>query len=147
MSPNELRELLAEMKAEVTEINSAWGVIDDTHLGNTLESKSKDDNIFLVGVLPSYGSEGTSADNVKQNTACQFLILEKTSYSELTPDQFWEVFEKTYQAIEKIKGIILRKASEECLPYLYNIDVNSINIDPVRHKAECNGYSIDFEIA
>lgn len=147
MSPNELRELLAEMKAEVPEINSAWGVIDDTHLGKTLESKSKDDNIFLVGVLPSYGSEGTSADNVKQNTACQFLILEKTSYSELTSDQFWEVFEKTYQAVEKIKKIILRKASEECLPYLYNIDVNSINIDPVRHKAECNGYSIDFEIA
>ena len=147
MSPNELRELLAEMKAEVPEINSAWGVIDDTHLGNTLENKSKDDNIFLVGVLPSYGSEGDSVDNVKQNTICQFLVVEKTAYGELTPDQFWDVFEKTYQAIEKIKEIILRKASEDCLPYLFNINVNSINIDPVRHKAECNGYSLDFEIS
>ena len=146
MSPIEFRELLAEIKAEIPEINTTIPVIDDSQLVSNLEKRKKSDNLLLVGVLPSYGSEGNNTDHVRQTTMCQLMILEKTDYSNLTADEFWLLFERCYQAIKKVREIIVRKAGEECLPYLVNIDVNGLGIDPVWKKAECNGYSFDFDI-
>lgn len=146
MTPLEFRELLAEIKAEITEIKTIIPVIDDSQLVNSLEKRRKDDNLLLVGVLPSHGTTGSNTDNVRQTTVGQLMILEKTDYSALTSDEFWLLFERCYQAAKKMREILIRKATEDCLPYLTMLDVNSMNIDPVWKKGECNGYSFDFDI-
>lgn len=146
MSPLELKELLAEIKAELPVINRTKGVVNDSMLGNCLENHSRDDNQLLIGVLPSYGSIGKDTDNVRQTAICQLMILEKTAYGDLTDDQFWSIFERTYQTAKKVKEILIRKAGEDCLPHFVNIDVNGLDINPIWGLAECNGYSIDFDI-
>lgn len=146
MSPLEFRELLNEIKAEIPEIKTIIPVIDDSQLVNTLEKRKKEDNLLLVGVLPSHGTTGSNTDNVKETTVGQLMILEKTDYSSLTSDEFWLMFERCYQAIKKVREILIRKATEDCLPYLTNLDVNALNIDPEWRKGECNGYSLDFDI-
>ena len=147
MSPIELKELLAEIKAEVTAINKTKGVVSDGQLISKLDEISKDDNQILIGVLPSYGSNGENVDNVRETTICQLMVVEKVSYSDLDEDEFWAVFERAYQSIKLVREIIIRKAGEECLPYLANIDVNSLDINPIWGLSDCNGYSFDFDIA
>lgn len=146
MSPKEFRELLAEIKAEIPEIKTIIPVINDSQLVSSLEKRRKEENLLLVGVLPSHGSTGSNTDSVRETTIGQLMILEKTDYSALTADEFWCLFERCYQAIKKVKEILIRKATEDCLPYLAHLDVNSLHIDPEWRKGECNGYSFDFDI-
>lgn len=146
MSPNELKELLAELKAEIPEINKTKGVINDSMLANKLDAHQREDNMILVGVLPEYGSSGTNVDNVKETTMTQLMVLEKTSYSDVDEDEFWDIFQRSYVVMRKIKEAIIRKATEECLPYLSNINVDGLDISPVWGLSDCNGYSIDIDI-
>lgn len=146
MSPIEFRELLTEIKAEIPEIKTIIPVINDSQLVNSLEKIRKEQNLILVGVLPSHGTTGSNTDNVKPTTVGQIIILEKCDYSSMTQDEFWLVFERCYQAVTGVREILIRKAMEDCLPYLTGLDVNSLNIDPEWKKGECNGYSFAFDI-
>lgn len=146
MSPLELYELLQELKAEIPEINSAWIVVDDSQLIKNLGEKSRDDTLFLVGILPSYGTNGNSADAYKDTAVSQLMILDKTDYGDLKDDDLVALFERTYQVAKAVKLALLRIATEECRIYLSGLEVNSLDLDPVWKKAECNGWSLDLEI-
>ena len=146
MSPFELRELLIEIKTVIASINKTIPVIDDSMLTNKISKLEKDDNMLLVGVLPSYGSDGQNVDNIRTTTVTQLMVLEKCDYSDLTEDEFWELYERTYQTMQTVKELIVLKVSNNCPTYLANIDVNSMDIDPVWAKAECCGWSMDLEI-
>lgn len=145
MSPFELREMLVELKAKTPGINKILPVVDDSMLANKVGNLTKSDNMILVGVLPSYGSNGQNVDNVRTVPITQLMILEKCDYSGLTEDKFWELYERTYQTMQSIKDEIVQMVSEDCPGYLVNIDVNSMNIDPVWGKVECCGWTMDLE--
>lgn len=143
MSPFELRELLAELKAQFPEIKKTIGVVDDSMLANKTSEIDKDSNFILVGVLPNYTTSGRNGDNVKETPISQLLLLEKTDYSNITDDEFWEIFQRTYLVMEKIKDWIIGQIEEGCLDYLRHLDINALDSDAVWKKAECNGYSLD----
>ncbi|MFC4688656.1 hypothetical protein ACFO4P_17070 [Epilithonimonas pallida] len=145
MSPFELREFLAELKSETNGINKTISAVNDSVLAKKVGSISPEQNMILVGVLPSYGSNGQNVDNVRTVPITQLMVLEKCDYSGMTEDQEWEMFQRTFLAITEIKETIVQKVSEDCPNYLINIDVNSLNIDPVWGKAECCGWSMDIE--
>lgn len=146
MSPFELRELLIEIKTTIASINKSIPVVDDSMLANSINKLEKSDNMILVGVLPSYGSDGQNVDNVRTTVVTQLMVLEKCDYSDLTEDEFWELYERTYQTMQSVKDMIVQKVSEDCPSYLINIDVNSLDIDPVWGKAECCGWAMDLDI-
>ena len=146
MSPQQFNTLLTQLKASITEINSAWLVIDDSQLVKTLAEKYKEDNMFLVGVLPSYGTSGSNADSYRNQTTAMLFILEKIDYSDLDQEQFIEVFEETYQVAKAVREKILNLATEGCSGFLRDIFVDSIRIDPEWKKSDCNGWSISFDI-
>lgn len=146
MSPQQLNTLLTEIKAKVAAINSAWMVIDDSQLVKTLAEKYSEDNMFLVGVLPSYGTNGSNADSYRNTTRSMLFVLEKTDYSDNDQEQFIELFERTFQAAKLIREEILNLATESCSGFLRHIAVDSIQILPEWKKADCNGWSINFEI-
>ena len=75
MSPKQLNELLQEIKGELAEINAAWLVVDDSQLTRTIGERSQDDNMFLVGVMPNYGTRGFNADAHRETVAGMILIL------------------------------------------------------------------------
>lgn len=145
MSPKQLNEFIQEVKAQVEGINSAWVVVDDSQLGNTLEKKSKDSNAYLVGVLPSYGSRVYSG-SMRQTTISQLLIVEKTDYSELSQDDFIDIFERTYQLANEVIKIITNMAESGCYPQFYHLDLDNINMSPVWKKSQCNGWAIDLDM-
>ena len=147
MSPQQLNNLLQQLKSEFVEINSAWVVIDDSQLIKGLAEKVHEDNMFLVGVLPSYGTSGNSPDAYKDTAVSQIMILEKTGYSELEDNDLIDLFERTYQVAKRVKESIIAKSTEDCNSLLFNLEINSLAMDPVWKKAECNGWSLDLQIS
>lgn len=146
MSPKELREFLFEIKTKIEGINKTWLVVDDSQLGNSLEQRAVSDNAYLVGVLPSYDARIRNADSIKDSIISQILILEKTDYSELSEDDFIDVFERTYQIAKAVKQELLAKVGTGCFSSGVLMDITEINIVPIWKKSQCNGWSIDFSI-
>lgn len=145
MSPKEYNEFLQELKSEIEGINKAWLVVDDSQLGNTLERRSAEDNAFLVGVLPSYGTNG-KRDAVKDTLVSQLLIIEKTDYSELTEEEFVNIFERTYQLAKKVRNFLIEKMESGCYISFANLDIDGIEIVPIWKKSQCNGWSVEFSL-
>lgn len=145
MSPKQLKELLSEIKSSVPGINAAFPVVDDSQLATKIENKSTFDNIMLIGVLPQYGRNGVNVDSSKRDLAGMLLIVEKTDYSDLSDDDFIDLYERTFVVAEAVEKHLLNNASEGCYSTLSFLDVNSIIIRPVWKKAGCNGYSLEFD--
>lgn len=146
MTPKEFREFIQETKTEIEGINRAWIVVDDSQLGQSLEQRSKEDNAYLIGVLPSYEAQVRNSDNVKSAIISQILVLEKTDYSELTEDEFIDVFERTYQIAKSVAERLQNKLDGGCffggsMPLLEELE-----IIPIWKKSQCNGWSINFSI-
>lgn len=144
MTPKEFREFIQETKTEIEGINRAWIVVDDSQLGQSLEQRSKEDNAYLIGVLPSYEPQVRNSDNVKSAIISQILVLEKTDYSELTEDEFIDVFERTYQIAKSVAERLQNKLDGGCffggsMPLLEELE-----IIPIWKKSQCNGWSINF---
>lgn len=145
MSPFELRELLVEIKNQFPEINKTFGVVDDSMLANKTSILKKEDNIILVGVLPNYSTSGKNSDNYVETPVTQLLFLEKSDYSDMTDDQFWELFQRTYTIMKKVKNWLIEKIEDGCFESIRFLDLNSLDGSAVWKKAECNGYSLDIE--
>ncbi|EKB59069.1 hypothetical protein [Bergeyella zoohelcum] len=144
MSPKQLYELIQELKSEVVGINSAWVVVDDSQLGNTLEQKTKEDGAYLIGVLPSYGSVAHSG-SIRETTISQLLIVEKTDYSDLSQNEFIDVFERTYQLTKRVKEILVEKVESGCYPQMFHLDLSNLNMSPIWKKSQCNGWVLDWD--
>lgn len=144
MSPKQLYELIQELKSEVVGINSAWVVVDDSQLGNTLEQKTKEDGAYLVAVLPSYGSVAHSG-SIRETTISQLLIVEKTDYSDLSQNEFIDIFERTYQLTKRVKEILVEKVESGCYPQMFHLDLSNLNMSPIWKKSQCNGWVLDWD--
>lgn len=146
MTPKEFREFIQETKTEIDGINRAWIVVDDSQLGQSLEQRSKDDNAYLIGVLPSYEAQVRNSDNVKDAIISQILVLEKTDYSELTEDEFIDVFERTYQIAKSVAERLQNKLDGGCFFAGSMLLLEDLEIIPIWKKSQCNGWSINFSI-
>lgn len=129
-------------------INRNRMVIDDSQLTKYLSDHQTDHNLLLIGVMPEFGNTSTDGDNFKLSTQNQFMIVKKTSYSEVNYDEYFKIFEDTYIIAE----LVVKKLLEDSLGYnqdnlctpLRFLITSSINIVPVWNKSSCNGWSITF---
>ena len=125
-------------------INKNKVVLDDSALTKYLSDMSEDDNHFLAGVMPSFGSSGTDVDNHQFKGYTQLLILKKTSYSERDYDEFLEIFEQAFDVVtDVVNKMKSDHASGKCV-FLRYLNVTSLQILPVWNKSGCNGWNILF---
>lgn len=146
MSPLQLNNLLKELKTRVPGIGATWMVVDDSQLTKNLGERTSEENTFLVGALPNYGTTGDHADAVRETVRGFLLIVDKTDYSELPYEDFVSSFETTYQKAKAVKEAMLAMVSEGCNPALRNLDVNSLQMEPEWKNAQCNGWNLSFDI-
>ncbi|MHA7822469.1 hypothetical protein ACVVIH_06875 [Chryseobacterium arthrosphaerae] len=143
MRPLELKEMLSEIKSENSEINRCITLVDDSDLADFMSDVSPSNNMLLVGVIPSYGHKG-NISSFKMLPVFQLQVLEKTDYSALNNDAFVLLFERTLIVAEKVRDFVFDKIEDGCYPMLSGLSLGNIEIDPVRAKTSCNGWSIDF---
>lgn len=148
MGPLNLKNLLTHLNTEIDEINKDWIVINDSHVGQILSEVSTNENIFLIGLLPNYDTQGQDSDNFRTVAFSQLLILEKTDYSDLNQEQFLEVFQRTFAVTEQIRDLLIEYSAEkQCqFPYLMQLDINSLRMEPIYKLSQCNGWSLEIEM-
>lgn len=141
MTPLELKEMLSEIKSEIPEIKRTISLIDDSDLSE-FASDMITSEMALVGVIPSYEHVG-KIGAFKTLPIFQLDIVEKTDYSAINNDEFVALYERTLKIMFKVRDFVLEKIEDGCYPMLSNIDVTSMTIDPIKKKAQCNGWSMD----
>lgn len=96
--------------------------------------------IQLVSVIPTIEMEG-SADNEKEVFVTILFVLEK-AYGGQERQKKLDQYQRTQDAINKIKDFISDQQSEGCSPFK-NYDVNQTVIDPKYHIfSDYNGWSM-----
>lgn len=128
----------------VKPINRNRMVIDDSQLTKYLSEHQQDHNFLLVGVLPDFGSKASNGDNFLLSASTQFMILEKTSYSEVNYDEFYDIFERAFNVAEEVVKKLLNDHLSGNCGYLRRLEPSSIQIVPVWNKSSCNGWNVIF---
>jgi hypothetical protein len=141
MTPLELKELLSEIKSGIPEIKRTISLIDDSDLSDFTENLVSSE-MALIGVIPSYGHRG-KIGAYRTVPVFQLDIIEKTDYSAIDNDQYVQLYERTLKIMFQVRDFLLEKVEEGCYPMLSNIDVTSLEIDPIKKKSQCNGWSMD----
>lgn len=123
-------------------------VIDDSELSMILKERKNGDNTMLITILPQFGLNGTE-DQAKWKNYLMFMILEKTSYSDKNRAEFLEIFEQTqFKAKQFVDRMLVDKTDEEGMfcGLLTWLREDSIQVDPVWKKHDCNGWMITVEL-
>lgn len=145
---------LLEFQAEVCEIlrdennHKIFGysdmIIDDSELSKILKDRTKDQNTFLISVMPDGGLKGEE-NSLTCNNALSFFILDKTDYSEFDRDGYRNIFVSTQQKAQMFLNHIIQNKYNSC-GLLNGLKENSINYMPVWKKESCNGWMITLNI-
>lgn len=148
MGPLNLKNLLTHLNGEIDQINKNWIVINDSHVGQVLSEVGTEENMFLIGLLPNYDTAGQDSDNFRTVAFGQILVLEKTDYSDLNQEQFMDVFQRTFAVTEQIRDLLIEYSAEkQCqFPYLMQLDINSLRMEPIYKLSQCNGWALELEM-
>ncbi|OBQ56111.1 hypothetical protein JJL45_05140 [Tamlana sp. s12] len=144
---NFLRGYSTRLKDFIPAINFDKVIVDDTQMVNFLQDRSRLDNQLLFTVIPDFNPTGTNLDNLQFQSQTLMLVLYKTNYSDISHDEFLDIMQETLLTAVAIKEKMiddkLNYTAAGCL-YMKQLNANSITIKPVWGKAECNGWSIEF---
>lgn len=142
MRPLELKEFLAEIKSEISEIKKIKVVSDDADITKFVGDIGTEHNMILIGAVPSYGHKGKISAFQMLPTFSLF-VMEKCDYSAITDDEYIALLDRTLVVMEKVRDFLLEKIEDGCYPLLNGLGVTSMDIDPAKHKADLNGWCMD----
>lgn len=142
-----LRNYAERLKEAIDTINYKEVIVDDSQLVNMLDNIETSKKHLLFMVLPDFSNSGRNVDDIRKRTDTVILVLQKTSYSDITHDEFLDIMQETLlsaKAIEtKMIADMLDYTEAGCM-YMKQLNVPSISIQPVWGLAECNGWSLEF---
>lgn len=142
MTPLELKEFLVELKSEHSEIKKTIVVADEADLSKFTGDIGSEDNMILVGVVPSMSHSG-NIGSYKETPVFQIMVFEKTDYSAIDNDGYLELLQRTFLVMRKIRDYILGKVEEGCYPFFKSLSIDGLEIDAAKHILNLNGYSMD----
>jgi hypothetical protein len=151
---NRLREYQVEVIASLFDdegnkmFNYQDMVVDDSELSKLLKERVKEDNTYLIAVMPSFYMKGDE-DRSKWENVLMFYILDKTDYSEHDRDSYLNIFVETQVKAKAFVDKLLRdKTNLEGMfcGFLSWLDENSIAVNPVWKKDGCNGWVVEINL-
>lgn len=142
MTPLELKELLSEIKSEIPEINTAKTVVDDADITRFVGDLNTDHNMVLIGAIPSYSHKG-KISAFQMLPVFTLFVMEKCDYSSISNDEYIVLLDRTFAVMVKVRDFLLEKIEDGCYELLNGLDVTAMEIDPAKHKADLNGWSMD----
>lgn len=142
-----LRSYTKRLLDAIPAINHENVVIDDSQLVNFLSEIETADKHLLYAVIPGFSNNGSNVDNKQKQAETVFMVLQKTSYSDITHEEFLDLMQATLETANAIEAKMIEDKldhSETGCQYMKLLNVGSISIDPVWGYAGCNGWSIEF---
>lgn len=135
-----------KLKDTITDIRHFIMVVDDSQLVNEVKDITDDQNLILVGFIPSHKSDGSSVDDAQNRDFTLWMILNKVDRR--NQQEFIQSFKRCQAAALEIeKQMLADKPSfgNQCT-MMRQLEVKSILIEPVWAFAGCDGYEINFEM-
>jgi hypothetical protein len=148
LSITRLKEFLAEAKDLIDTINYINMVVDDSQLLKLLKDRETDDNNFLIGIVPQFGVNGDE-DRAKWNNQLMFMVLAKTSRSDIDLEEQVQVLENTRLTAQALVNYMLEsKVGEngDLCGLMNELEENSIVVTPIWEKAQCCGWMIQIDL-
>ncbi|MGG5599338.1 hypothetical protein ACPDHJ_05990 [Myroides sp. C8-3] len=96
----------------------------------------------MVAIIPEHDIVGKE-DNTKVDNGTMFYFLEKTDYSEVTFDQYIDIFIRTQLVAKEFVEKVLSDNSQERFCGLFQaLDTINYKVSPVRALSSCNGHVV-----
>jgi len=144
MNLSDIRSILPTIVQEVTDINYAQVIVDQSQLTEFLQKRNKDDNNMLFFVIPEYSRRGNEDSTIRVGNY-QALIFRKYAERDSHED-FLNLMQSTEDTIKALEEwMLLHKAQNPCGIFAKYIDSSSL-ITPVWDFVSCHGHSLNFEV-
>lgn len=147
ISPDEILGYWQQMRPELPEVRKVVQATDAAELANIMQEHKQFDNVLLLSIDPDYEIAG-GQDNYMWGNTCGLFILEKTDYREGTA-AYREMISRTRIIGKKIAENLVRDmigAIGMRCNFLAWLDVESIELSPVRLQNSCNGFYLQFYV-
>lgn len=146
---NRLREFLLEVKNTIPGINFTDIVVDDSELVSLLKDREEIENNYLIAVMPSFSITG-SEDRLKVNNQLFFMVLKKSTDKDFGGrEDYINMFGDTQDlAFALVRYILAEKSGDngELCGLMNELKEDSIAVNPVWRKAQCNGWMIEMDL-
>ena len=144
---NQLKAFGAVLQDAIPAIGFNNTVVDDSQLVKDLRNITPEHGHILYMVIPSANNEGND-DALRKNNRVQLLLLQKSDKS-ITHEAFLQVMQQTQETALEIERIMLAQKTEPSnagCTFMVWLQESSISIDPIWNYAECDGWSIEFNM-
>lgn len=147
LNATKLREFLDAAKTAIPEIKQTIPVISDDDVAlRTRDIKTSDNEVVLVGVLPSYGLNFRDSDNYYHNNKMMLFLVKKFD-TRKGYDAFLNIYDETGPLVLKLEEWLFAEAEKfPCNPIFKQIDFRTFTPDPVRDYHGFYGYMINFDL-
>lgn len=139
-----LKTYADEIQSQIAGINLNKMVTSEKQLSKYINDLQKDDNALMLTLLPNFGNNSPeSADSFRLKAYMEFMIVEKTDYSELTDEEFVKQFDRLFLLAEAVANKLLEDHVNGC-GIMRFLDPTSIQIVDVYNSSQCNGWTVIF---
>ena len=147
LNASKIKEFQEQAQAAIPTIQQNFTVVSDDDMALfTREVKSSDNQVVLVGVLPSYGLKFNDKDNYQHSNKMMFFVVKKFDIKK-SNEEFLAVYDQTAAVVLKLEKWLFQESEKfPCNPLFKEIDFRSFSPDPVRDYHGFNGYMINFEL-
>ena len=139
-----LKTYADEIQSQIAGINLNKMVTSEKQLSKYINDLQKDDNALMLTLLPNFGNNSPdSADSFRLKAYMEFMIVEKTDYSELTDEEFVKQYDRLFDIANSVANKLLEDHIEGC-GIMRFLDPTSIQIVDVYNSSQCNGWTVIF---
>lgn len=146
ISINSLREYLIECKAEFPDIKKTQLLFDDSTIVEFMKDYTVGQDIFFLSIIPEFKSKSKNEDSVLFSNMLSFLFLEKLNYNDISYDEELFVYHRTLELAKKFVTKLLDESRNSSCHEMNRIDWDSLEINPIKNLASCNGYGVEFSL-
>lgn len=145
---SKVQEYGENLLTKIDDLKKFIMVLDDSQLVSEMSDISEDQNLILVGFIPSHKSEGGNVDDVQNRDFMLWMVLNKVDRQQ-GQEAFIASFKKCQLAAKEVEKQMLADkpnlGNSPCT-LMRQLQIPSISIDPVWALAGCDGYEINYQL-
>ena len=147
LNASKLKDFLDAAQAAIPAVKQTIRVVSDKDVSDfTGDILTSDEEVVLIGILPSFGLNFKDKDNYNHNNKLMIFIVKKFDITEGN-DAFLDIYDETSAIVLEFQKWLFQESSKfPCPPLFKDIRFQTLDADPVRDYFGFFGYMIQFEL-
>ena len=147
LNASKLKNFLVAAQGAIPAIKQTIRVVSDDDVANfTRDILTSDEEVVLIGILPSFGLNFKNEDNYNHSNKLMLFIVKKFDINEGN-DAFLDIYDETSAIVLEFQKWLFEESREfPCPPLFKDIRFQTFDADPVRDYHGFFGYMVQFEL-